>query len=105
VLSYTTRQRTHELGIRMALGAGRLRVFRAVVGEGVRLTAVGLAIGVAASVALSRAARGLLYGVAEVDPLTYAVVVCILTIVAFGACAIPGWRAARVHPLDALRVE
>ncbi|RPH75892.1 MAG: FtsX-like permease family protein [Candidatus Rokuibacteriota bacterium] len=105
VLSYTTRQRTHELGVRMALGAGRSHVFGIVVADGARLTAAGLLAGLAASMGLTRVARGMLYGVAEIDLLTYAFVVAVLSVVALAACAIPAWRAARVEPLDALRTE
>jgi predicted permease len=105
VLSYTARQRTRELGIRMALGAGRREVFGLVVGDGLRLSAAGMVIGVAAAVGLSGLLRQRLFGIGEMDPLTYGMVVGLLSAVAFAACAIPAWRAARVQPLDALRTE
>jgi predicted permease len=105
VLSYTARQRTRELGIRMALGAGRREVFGLIVGDGLRLTAVGMAIGITAAVGLSGLLRQRLYGIGEMDAVTYAMVVALLSVVAFAACAIPAWRAARAQPLDALRTE
>ena len=105
VLSYTARQRTRELGIRMALGAGRGEVFRLVVGDGVRLSALGMAIGLAAAVALSGVLRQRLFGIAELDAPTYAAVVALLSAVAFAACAIPAWRASRAQPLESLRKD
>ncbi|MGB7549306.1 MAG: ABC transporter permease [Terracidiphilus sp.] len=105
VVAYTTRQRTHEIGIRMALGAGRGDVFRHVLAQGLRLTLAGLAAGLAVSLILTRFLRGLLYGVGAVDWLTFAAVATLLSLVASLACYIPARRAASVDPMQALRTE
>jgi putative ABC transport system permease protein len=104
VMSYTVAQRTREIGIRVALGAQPGGVRRMVVREGMALAGVGVAIGLAGAVALSRLVKGLLFGVAATDPLTYAITP-LLAAVACIACWIPARRAARVDPLVALREE
>jgi predicted permease len=108
VISYSMSQRVHEIGIRMALGAGRGSVFRMVIGQGLRLAIAGVAIGAAVSFALTRMLTGyshLLYGVGSGDPLTFVTVAAGLTLVAVLACYVPARRATRVDPIVALRCE
>jgi predicted permease len=105
VVAYTTRQRTHEIGIRLALGADKAAIFRQILGQGLRLTLVGLVIGVAVSLYLTRFLRGLLFGVGTADWLTFLTVAVVLCLVALAACFIPARRAASVNPMQALRTE
>jgi predicted permease len=105
VVSYAAALRTHEIGIRMALGADRHDILKLVLGQGVRFIGIGVALGLAAAWALTRAMGKLLIGVSSTDPITYIVAVAILAAVALLACYIPAQRAARVEPLVALRYE
>jgi ABC-type antimicrobial peptide transport system permease subunit len=105
LLSYEVTRRTRELGIRMALGAERRDLLRLVMGQGVLLVLIGAAIGIAASMALTRFMSTILYGVHANDPLTFGGVAIFLTIVALAACYIPARRATRVDPMVALRFE
>ncbi|MGH9718689.1 MAG: ABC transporter permease [Bryobacteraceae bacterium] len=105
VLAYTVTQRTHEIGVRMALGAQRRDVLRMIVGRGMRLAAVGIALGFAASLALTRVLATLLYGIGPRDPLTLTVVPAFLAAIALLACYIPARRAMRLDPAIALRHE
>ena len=105
VLAYTTRQRTHEIGVRMALGAEPRNVCALVLAQGARLAVLGIAIGLSASLMLTRALCSELFGVSATDPLTYAGVALLLCAVALLACYIPTRRAMKVDPLVALRYE
>jgi putative ABC transport system permease protein len=105
VMSYSVARRSHEIGIRLALGADRRDAFRLVVGQGLRLAALGGVAGVIGALALSRFIQSLLFGVGPSDPLTFAAVAVLLTLVALVAAAIPARRAARVNPIVALRSE
>jgi ABC-type lipoprotein release transport system permease subunit len=105
VVSYTARQRTHEIGIRIALGAGKAAIFAQVLRHGLRLTLAGLLAGVCASLFLTRFLRSMLYGVGTTDVLTFATVAAVLCAVAILACYLPARRAASVDPMQALRTE
>jgi putative ABC transport system permease protein len=108
VVSYTVAQRTHEIGVRMTLGASRATVTQMVLGAGFKLTAIGIAIGVVGSLVAARfltAFTSLLFGVKPTDALTYVAVVAILAAVSLLACYIPARRAAKVDPMVALRYE
>jgi putative ABC transport system permease protein len=105
VLSYAVSQRTAEIGVRLALGAGRQDVFSLIVKDGFRLTLIGVAIGVAISLLVAPALSTLLFGIQPVDPITFAVVVATILVVALCASVIPARRGMRVDPLTALRAE
>jgi len=105
VLSYVVAQRTRHIGIRMALGATPAQVMRDVLGYGIRLTSVGLALGLGGAIAGTRALSSLLYGVRPLDPLTFVAVPLLLVAVAMAACYIPARRATKVDPMVALRYE
>jgi predicted permease len=105
VIAYAVSERTHEIGIRMSLGAGPREVFRLVVGQGMLLTLIGLAVGLPLALGVGRLVSGLLYGVAPNDFGTFAGVAVLLAGVALAACWIPARRAMRVDPMVALRSE
>jgi putative ABC transport system permease protein len=105
VIAYAVSERTHEIGIRIALGAKPAQVCRLVVGQGLTLALIGLLLGMPLALAIGRAASGLLYGVAPDDFATFGGVAVLLACVALAACYIPARRAMRVDPMVALRSE
>jgi len=105
VVSYINNQRTHEFGIRMALGADRTAVWGMVLGDGVKMSLVGVAIGLVAAFGLTRLMANMLFGVSTHDPLSFAAVAGLLVLVALAACSIPARRATKTDPLVALRYE
>jgi putative ABC transport system permease protein len=105
VISYAVSQRTHEIGIRMALGAQASDVLRMVVWRGMSLTLVGVAIGLAVALALTRVIKSLLFNMSATDPVTFALVALLLVVIAMIASYIPARRATKVDPLIALKRE
>jgi predicted permease len=105
VISYLTGQRTHEIGVRVALGASSRDVLQMVLGQGLKITLIGVGIGVAAAFGFTRLITTLIYGVGAADPLTFAAVAILLSAVAAFACYLPARRAMRVDPIVALRYE
>jgi putative ABC transport system permease protein len=105
VISYMVTERTHEIGIRLALGAQRQNIMRMVVRQGLKLATVGAAVGLVGALIVSQLMAGVLYGVRPTDPITFASVALLLIGVALFACYVPGRRAVRVDPMIALRHE
>ena len=105
LLTYSVRQRTAEIGIRMALGSSRIRVARLILREGLGLIGAGSFIGLAAALFCTRLLTGFLYGVPRIDPLTLFLVQALLVFAALAACLIPSWKASRIAPMTALRHE
>ena len=105
VISYLVGQRAHELGIRLALGAGRMDIMRLVLGHGMKMAIAGIVVGLAAAFGLTRLMATMLFGVGATDPATFGIIALILMVVAFLACYVPARRATKVDPLTALRSE
>jgi putative ABC transport system permease protein len=105
LVAHSVTERTHEIGVRMALGAERRDVIRLVIRHGLSMTLVGIVLGVAGAAALSTSLQGLVFGVEPMDPLTFASVVVMLLTTATLACYLPAWRATRIAPTTALRSE
>jgi len=105
VISYSVTQRTHEIGIRMALGAEPARVMRLILSHGLKLATIGVVVGIGTSLALTRLMSSLLFGVSATDPVTFTGVAILLGLVSLAACYIPARRAMRVDPMIALRYE
>ena len=105
VLSYTVAQRRREIGLRAALGATRGELMAMVLREGLGVTAVGLALGVAVAAFAMRTTANVLFGVAPLDAVAFSVAPLLLVVVAFAACLLPAWRAATIDPVAALSAE
>jgi putative ABC transport system permease protein len=105
VISYSVSRRTHELGIRLALGATRRDVLELVLRDGLRLTLIGVVAGIILAFGLTGTLQSLLFGVTATDPVTFAAVILLLVTSALLACYIPARRAAKVDPMVALRYE
>ena len=105
MISYSVSQRTQEIGIRMALGAGAAQIRTLIMGQGFKLIAVSIALGLLAGFALARLMTSLLYGITPTDPTTYATVALILMTVALAGSYLPARRATRVDPVRTLRAE
>ncbi|NOT59146.1 MAG: FtsX-like permease family protein, partial [Acidobacteria bacterium] len=105
VISFSVAQRTNEIGIRMALGAQNREVLKLVLGQGARLIVTGIVSGLLTAVLLTKVMQSLLFGVQATDPLTFASVALLLSLVAFVACWIPARRATKVDPMIALRCD
>jgi putative ABC transport system permease protein len=105
VMSYSVKQRTHEIGVRMALGARVGTVLKLVVGQGMALAGLGILVGLLAAFGLARLMTGLLYGVSAFDPTTFIAIPIVIAVVALMACFIPARRAAKIDPISALHCE
>jgi putative ABC transport system permease protein len=105
LIQYSITMRTHEIGIRMAIGAEAKEIFRMILGEGLKLSLTGLALGLVGALGLGQVISGLLFGVSPTDPLTFVTVSLLLIAVGLAACCFPARRAMKVEPIAALRQE
>ena len=105
LMSYWVTQRTYEIGLRVAIGAARIRIISMIFGQGIKISLYGVFGGVVAALLLTRFLTSLLYGVAATDILTFLSVIVLVLIVASAATAVPAWKAARIDPVKALRAE
>jgi putative ABC transport system permease protein len=105
LMTYSVKQRTPELGIRMTLGASRMEILAMVIRQGVGVTAMGVAIGIGGALALTRLLAASLYGVKPTDPITFYAVPVLILMVSAAACFVPAWKATRIDPAIALRYE
>jgi ABC-type antimicrobial peptide transport system permease subunit len=105
VLAYYVSQRSHEIGLRMALGANGGEIAAMILKRGTFLMVLGVTIGVAGAVGLTRLIRQMLFGIEPTDPLTFVGVCVFVAAIALVACVVPAWRAVRVHPMEALQAE
>jgi len=105
VMSYSVNRRTHEIGVRLALGASRMNLLALVLGRGLKLTVIGIAVGTAGALGLTRLISTMLFGVTPTDPVTFALVGVLLTGVSLAACYLPARRATRIDPIRALKYE
>jgi ABC-type transport system, involved in lipoprotein release, permease component len=105
VMAFLVQTRTHEIGVRMALGATARDVFKLIVGRGMKLTAIGVVVGIGGAIGLTRLMHSLLFNTSATDPITFILISVLLSLAAFFACYIPARRAAKVDPLVALRYE
>jgi ABC-type antimicrobial peptide transport system permease subunit len=105
VMAFNMRRRTRDFGVRIALGASSSQILRSVIVEGTKLTAIGLAMGFALSLAASAAFRSVLTGITPTDAPTYAGVLVLLSVASLLACYLPAYRASRINPIEALRQE
>ena len=104
-MAYSVAQRTNEIGIRIALGAAQSNIFRLVIGQAMALVAISVVVGLAGAFAASRLLNSMLFGVSAWDPVTFGVIVLLMSLVAFLAAWLPARRAANVYPSTALRAE
>jgi putative ABC transport system permease protein len=105
VMAYSVSQRTNEIGIRIALGAGKNSIFRLVVGQAMTIVAISLVVGLLGAFAATRLLNSLLFGIGASDPLTFFAIMLLVSVVAFLAAWLPARRATRVNPIIALRAE
>jgi len=105
VLAYSVAQRTNEIGIRIALGAGQSNIFRLIIGQAMTIVGISLAIGLVGAFGVARLLNSLLFGVSAWDPLTFSAIVILISLVAFLAAWLPARRASNVDPIVALRTE